>query len=61
MYIVAVGSRDAAEAIARTEPFEAAGWRRHTVVQWNLNEGAAWELAQHMLAAISPDTSPRAG
>jgi uncharacterized protein YciI len=64
MYILAVPSRDAAEAIARAEPFEAAGWRRHTIVLWNLNEGAAWQLAQHMLTAASPGTPsahPRAG
>ena len=56
MYILAAPSREAAEAIARAEPFEAAGWRRHTLVLWNLNEGAAWQLAQHMLAAAAPGT-----
>jgi hypothetical protein len=56
MYVLAVPSREAAEAIARTEPFEAAGWRRHTVVLWNLNEGAAWQLAQELLARTPADT-----
>jgi hypothetical protein len=57
MYILAVPSLDAAESIARTEPFEAAGWRRHTIVLWNLNEGAAWQLAQELLARAAGSSS----
>jgi hypothetical protein len=53
MYVLAVPSLEAAEAIARSEPFEAAGWRRHAIVLWNLNEGAAWQLAQELLARAS--------
>jgi hypothetical protein len=30
MYIVAVDTREAAEAIAAGEPFEQAGWRTHS-------------------------------
>src|SRR5687768_16476978 len=32
MYVLAVPSLEAAEAVAHSEPFEAAGWRRHATV-----------------------------
>jgi uncharacterized protein YciI len=53
MYIVAAASREAAEAIARSEPFEAAGWRTHTLCTWQLNEGTAIPVAKAMIAAVS--------
>ena len=56
MYMVVVPSREAAEEIARSEPFEAAGWRTHTVCTWQLNEGAAIPVVKAMLAAASGST-----
>ena len=52
MYLVAVANRDAAEAIAASEPFERAGWRTHTVCTWMLNEGAAVSLARRLVDPI---------
>jgi uncharacterized protein len=53
MYIIVAPSREAAEEIARSEPFEAAGWRTHTLCSWQLNEGTAIAVAKAMIAAIS--------
>jgi len=61
MYIVAARSREAAEDIARSEPFEAAGWRTHTLCTWQLNEGTAIPVAKAMVATISERTSPAEG
>ena len=55
MYLVAVGSRDAAESIAASEPFERAGWRTHVVCTWMLNEGAAVPLARTLQERNRPD------
>ena len=55
MYLVAVTSRDAAEAIAASEPFERAGWRTHTVCSWMLNEGAAVPLARRLVDSTRKD------
>jgi hypothetical protein len=52
MYIVAVPSREAADEIARSEPFEAHGWRTHVTCSWQLNEGTAISTAKAMLAAL---------
>ena len=52
MYIIAAESAEAAEAIARTEPFEAMGWRTHRLVVWNLNEGLAWRTARQMMETL---------
>src|SRR5207248_4676265 len=51
MYIIAAESAEAAEAIARTEPLEAMGWRTHRLVVWNLNEGVAWRTARQLVEA----------
>jgi hypothetical protein len=53
MYLIAAPSREAAEEIARSEPFEAAGWRTHALCRWQLNEGMAIPVAKAMIAAIS--------
>jgi hypothetical protein len=53
MYMIAASSREAAEEIARSEPFEAAGWRTHTLCSWQLNEGTAISVARAMIAASS--------
>ena len=50
MYFIVAPSREAAEAIAASEPFEAAGWRTHTLCQWMVNEGTALPLLRDMLA-----------
>jgi hypothetical protein len=57
MYMVVVPSREAAEEIARSEPFEASGWRTHTLCSWQLNEGTAIPVVKAMQAAASGDTS----
>ena len=57
MYMVVVPSREAAEEIARSEPFEAAGWRTHTLCSWQLNEGTAIPVVKAMQAAASGGTS----
>jgi uncharacterized protein YciI len=51
MYFVAAGSREAAEAIAASEPFERAGWRTHKLCTWMLNEGAAVAMARQLVQA----------
>jgi uncharacterized protein YciI len=56
MYIIAAPSRDAAEEIACSEPFEAAGWRTHALCSWQLNEGTTIPVAKAMIAAV-PTTS----
>lgn len=53
MYIVAAPSREAAEEIACSEPFETAGWRTHALCAWQLNEGTAIAVAKAMIATIS--------
>jgi hypothetical protein len=50
MYFIVAPSREAAEAIASSEPFEAAGWRTHTLCCWQLNEGAAIPVVKSMLS-----------
>jgi len=50
MYLVAATDREAAEAIAASEPFERAGWRSHKLCAWMLNEGAAVALARQLVA-----------
>jgi uncharacterized protein YciI len=51
MYFIVAPSREAAEEIARSEPFEAAGWRTHTLCEWMVNEGTALPLLREMIAA----------
>jgi uncharacterized protein YciI len=53
MYMVVAPSLEAAEEIAHSEPFEAAGWRTHTLCRWQLNEGTAIPVVKTMLAAIA--------
>jgi uncharacterized protein YciI len=53
MYMVVAHSREAAEGIASLEPFEAAGWRTHTLCTWQLNEGTAIPVVKAMLAAMA--------
>jgi uncharacterized protein YciI len=53
MYMVVAPSREAAEEIARSEPFEAAGWRTHTLCAWQLNEGTAIPVVKAMLSAMA--------
>lgn len=52
MYLVAAASREAAQAIAASEPFERAGWRTHKVCTWMLNEGAAVAVARQLVQAL---------
>jgi uncharacterized protein YciI len=49
MYFIVAPSREAAEELASSEPFEAAGWRTHTLCSWVLNEGTAVSLVRSML------------
>jgi uncharacterized protein YciI len=53
MYMVVAPSREAAEEIANSEPFEAAGWRTHTLCTWQLNEGTAIPVVKAMLSAMA--------
>jgi hypothetical protein len=53
MYMVVAPSREAAEEIAKSEPFEAAGWRTHTLCTWQLNEGTAIPVVKAMLSAMA--------
>lgn len=53
MYFIVAPSRKAAEQIATSEPFEAAGWRTHTLCEWMVNEGTALPLLREMIAAVS--------
>ena len=52
MYFVVAASRDEAEAIAQSEPFERAGWRTHTLCEWQMNEGTAVPIVRAMLAKL---------
>ncbi len=56
MYFIAAPSREAAEEIASSEPFEAAGWRTHTLCTWMLNEGTAVSLVKSMLKSLTGST-----
>jgi uncharacterized protein len=51
MVVVRAGSREDAEAIARREPYAAAGWRTNTVRAWQLNEGLLVEPAKTLLGS----------
>jgi hypothetical protein len=51
MYMLVADSREAAEEIAKSEPFEAVGWRTHTLCTWQLNEGTAIPVVKSMLSA----------
>src|SRR4051812_46297648 len=51
MYFIVASSREAAEQVACSEPFEAAGWRTHTLCEWMVNEGTALPLLRAMIAA----------
>jgi len=53
MYMMVAPSREAAEEIASSEPFEAAGWRTHTLCTWQLNEGTAIPVVKDMIASVS--------
>ncbi len=53
MYFIIAPSREAAEAIAFSEPFEEAGWRTHTLCSWQLNEGTAIPVVKSMLSNAS--------
>ncbi len=53
MYFIIAPSREAAEAVAASEPFEAAGWRTHTLCNWMLNEGTAIPVVKAMQAAAA--------
>ncbi len=53
MYMMVAPSREAAEEIASSEPFEAAGWRTHTLCTWQLNEGTAIPVVKEMIASVS--------
>jgi hypothetical protein len=52
MYMIVAESQEAAEEIARQEPFEQAGWRTHTLCAWQLNEGTAVPLVRQMLERL---------
>jgi hypothetical protein len=52
MYFIVAPSREDAEAIAADEPFEAAGWRTHTLCEWMVNEGTALPLLREMIAKL---------
>ena len=52
MYLVAAESREAAETLAASEPFEQAGWRTHIVCAWMLNEGAAVPIARKLVESL---------
>lgn len=58
MYFIVAPSREAAEEIARGEPFEAAGWRTHTLCQWMVNEGTALPLLREMIAKLEISGAP---
>ena len=53
MYFFVAPTRETAEQIAHSEPFEAAGWRTHTLCEWMVNEGTALPLLREMIAAVS--------
>jgi uncharacterized protein YciI len=52
MYFIVAASREAAEEIASSEPFEATGWRTHTLCQWMVNEGTALPLLREMITGL---------
>jgi uncharacterized protein YciI len=49
MYFIVATSKDEAEEVAAKEPFESAGWRTHTLCEWQLNEGTAVPIVREML------------
>jgi uncharacterized protein YciI len=49
MYFIVAPSREAAEAIAASEPFEVSGWRTLTLCNWMLNEGTSVPLVRSMI------------
>lgn len=49
MYFIVAASKEEAEAVAAGEPFESAGWRTHTLCEWQLNEGMAVPVVREML------------
>jgi uncharacterized protein YciI len=49
MCILAVATREEAEAIAAEEPFGKAGWRVNSVRSWQLNEGETVALGKRLL------------
>jgi len=57
MYFIVAASREDAEAVASSEPFEAAGWRTHTLCNWMLNEGAAVSLVRSMIESSQAEMS----
>ena len=57
MCIVRAGSREDAEAIAKREPYAAAGWRTNTVRAWQMNEGVLVEPAQILSVSGQEDES----
>ncbi len=46
--ILAVDSREEAEALAHAEPFHGAGWRVNEVHSWELNEGLAVPIGRQL-------------
>ena len=52
MYFIVAPSREDAEAMAASEPFEAAGWRTHSLCEWMVNEGTALPLLREMIAKL---------
>ena len=59
MYFIVAPSREAAEAIAASEPFEAAGWRTHTLCNWMLNEGTAVPLVRSMIESTQAEVGKK--
>jgi uncharacterized protein YciI len=59
MYFIVAPSREAAEAIAASEPFEAAGWRTHTLCSWMLNEGTAVPLVRSMIESVQSEAGKK--
>jgi hypothetical protein len=59
MYFIVAPSREAAEAIAASEPFEAAGWRTHTLCSWMLNEGTAVPLVRSMIESTQAEVGKK--
>ena len=59
MYFIVAPSREAAEAIAASEPFEAAGWRTHTLCSWMLNEGTSVPLVRSMIESSQAKVSEK--
>lgn len=59
MCILAVTSRQEAEAIAANDPYSQAGWRINTVRSWQVNEGALTRVLPELLPAESPPKENR--